>query len=82
MYGTQVASSLWQRLVRETLGAGDWKVLVSIPCVAYNRKEDSMVIFHGDDFLAEGESGALDKLDLVLGAFEVKCLPRIGPGRG
>ena len=55
-------------------------MFVSIPCVAYNRKEDSMVIFHGDDFLAEGEDGALDKLDLVLKAFEVKCLPRVGPG--
>ena len=82
MYGTQVASSLWQRLVRETLGAGSWTVLKSIPCVAYNEKEDSLVIFHGDDFFAEGESRALDELDKVLSAFEVKCMPRVGPGWG
>ena len=54
MYGTQVASSRWQRLVRETLCDGHWKVLTCVQCVAYNETEDSLVMFHGDDFLAEG----------------------------
>ena len=82
MYGTQVASSRWQRLVRDTLCDCRWKVLTSVPCVAYNETEDSLVKFHGDDFLVEGHDSSLDKLDEVLGAFEIKRLPRIGPTAG
>ena len=52
MYGTQVATSRWQRLVRETLCDGHWKVFTCVPCVAYNETEDSLVMFHGDGFLA------------------------------
>ena len=51
MYGTQVASSRWQRFVRETLCDGHLKVLTSVPCVARNETEDSLVVFHGVDFL-------------------------------
>ena len=79
MYGTQVASSRWQRLMRETLCDGHWKVLTCVQCVAYNETEDSLVMFHGSDFLAEGHDSSLGKLDEVLGAFEIKRLPRIGP---
>ena len=50
----------------------------SVPCVAYNEKEDSLVMFHGGDFLAGVHDSSLDKLDEVLGAFEIKRLPRIG----
>ena len=82
MYGTQVASSRWQRLVRETLCDGHWKVLTSVPCVAYNEKEDSLVLFHGDDVLAESQDSSLDRVDEVLGAFEIKRMPRIGPAAG
>ena len=69
-------------LARETLRDGHWKVRIGVPCFAYNEKEDSMVLFHGDDFLAEGHDSSLDKLDEVLGAFEIKRLPRIGPTAG
>ena len=82
MHGTQVASSRWQRLVRDTLCDGHWKVLTSVRCVAYNETEDSLVMFHGDDILAEGHDSSLDKLDEVLGAFEIKRLPRMGPTAG
>ena len=82
MCGTEFASSRWQRLERETLCDGHWKVLTCVPCVAYNETEDSLVMFHGDDFLAEGHDSPLDKLDKVLGAFEIKRLPRIGPAAG
>ena len=51
-------------------------------CVAHIKKEDSLVLFHEDDFLAEGHDGSLDKLDEVLGAFEIKRLPAIGPIAG
>ena len=37
-YGTQVASSRWQRWVREMLCDGHWKVLTNVPCVAYSRR--------------------------------------------
>ena len=59
--------------MRETLGDGHWKVLTCVPCVAYNETEDSLVMFHGDDFLAEGH----DKLDEVLGAFEINSLASV-----
>ena len=39
-------------------------------------------MFHGDDFLAEGHDSSLDELGEVLGAFEIKRLPRIGPTAG
>ena len=68
--------------MRETLCDGHWKVLTCVPFVAYNETEDSLVMFHGDDFLAEGRGSSLDKLDKVLGAFEIKRLPRIGPTAG
>ena len=82
MQWTQVASSRWQRLVRETLCDCHWKVLTCVPCVAYNETEDSLVMFHGDDSLAEGHDRSLDKLDEVWKAFEIKRLPRIGPIAG
>ena len=82
MYGTQVARSRWQRLVREALCDGHWKVLTCVPCVAYNETEDSLEMFHGDDFLAESHDSSLDKLDEVLGALEIKRLPPIGPTVG
>ena len=68
--------------MRDTLCDCRWKVLTSVPCVAYNETEDSLVKFHGDDFLAEGHDSSLDKLDDVLGPFEIKRLPRIGPTAG
>ena len=80
MYGTQVASR-WQRLVRVTLRDGCWTVLTSVPCVAYNEKEESSVMFHGDGFFwLRVTTVSLDKLDEVLG--EIKRLPRIGPTAG
>ena len=53
---------------RDTLCDGHWKVRSGVPCVACNEKEDSVVLFHGDDFLAEGHDSSLDKVDEVLGA--------------
>ena len=82
MYGTQVASSRWQRLVRETLCDRHWKVLTSVRCVAYDGTEDSLAVFDGDDILGEGHDSSLDKLDEVLGASEIKPLPRMGPTAG
>ena len=40
------------------------------------------MLFHGDDFLAESPFSSLEKLDDVLGAFEIKRMPRIGPTAG
>ena len=82
MYGTQGASSRWQWPVRETLCDGQWKILTSVPCVGYNETEDSMVVIHGDDFVAESHDRSLDKLNAVLDSFEIKRSPRIGPAAG
>ena len=57
--------------MREALCDGHWRVLTSVPCVAHSEKEDSLVSFHGDDFLAEGHDSSPDKLEDVLGAFEI-----------
>ncbi len=77
MYGTQIAAAAWLKLVRETLDLGGWSPLESIACVSYNAEADSMVVYHGDDFLAEGDDKTLDRLDEVLGAFVLKKAPRV-----
>ena len=79
MYGTQVAAKAWQSRVREVLLAGGWEPVWSVPCVCYNEKEDSMVLYHGDDFLGEGHDSSIDKLDTVLGEFTIKIEKRCGP---
>ena len=79
MYGTQIAAKAWQQKVREVIGAGGWEPIWSMACVAYNEKEDSMLIFHGDDFFAEGHDSTLDKLDAVLSEFEIEVEKRCGP---
>ena len=79
MYGTQIAAKAWQQKVREVIAAGGWVPIWSMACVAYNATEDSLLIFHGDDFLAEGHDSTLDKLDVVLGEFELKIAKRCGP---
>ena len=38
--------------------------------VAYSETEEPLVLFHGDDFLAEGHESSPDNLYEVLGAFE------------
>ena len=58
------------------------KCLTSVPCVAYDEKEDLLVLFHGDDVLVESHDSSPDKVDEVLGAFEIKRMPRIGPTVG
>ena len=50
--------------------------------VGYNEIEDSMVVFHGDDFMADVHDSSLDKLDAVPDSFEIKKLPRFGPTAG
>ena len=38
-------------------------------------------LVHGDDFISDGDSAGLDKLDSLLRQyFEIKVLPRVGPG--
>ena len=39
------------------------KISKSCRVCAHNEKEDSLVLFHGDDFLAESRDTSLDKLD-------------------
>ena len=42
--------------------------------VLHNEKRESLVLFHGDDFLAEGHDSSKDKLDEMLGAFRDQAL--------
>ena len=80
MNGTREASRQWAKRVREVmLEAGFWEV-PGIPGLFYHDEWCVTLSCHGDDFIAEGESDDLDRLDeLMLKAFETKILPRIGP---
>ena len=80
MNGTREASRQWAKRVREVmLEAGFWEV-PGIPGLFYHDEWCVTISCHGDDFIAEGESDDLDRLDeLMLKAFETKILPRIGP---
>ena len=64
--------------MRETLNDAHWKILTSVTFVVHNEKEDPL-LFHGDDFFAEGHDSSLDKLDDMLGVSKIKRTPRVGP---
>ena len=63
-----------ERLARETLCDGHWEVFTCVPCVAYNETEDSLVMFHGDDFLAEGHDSSAPCLRGYLCWFSALCV--------
>ena len=78
MYGTLVASSCCLRLVRGTLRDSQWKIIISMPSVGDNETEGPLVMFHKDDFVAEGHDSALDKLDAMLDSNNIRRSTRIG----
>ena len=80
MYGTRAASKSWGLKVIEVLTRADYAECLIVPMTFYRAVTDCTVNCHGDDFLAEGDSPALDHLDQVLTSnFQTKVLPRIGP---
>ncbi|CAE7337188.1 unnamed protein product [Symbiodinium sp. CCMP2592] len=80
MNGTREASRQWSKRVCEVMTeAGFWEV-PGIPGLFYHDEWCVTLSCHGDDFIAEGESDDLDRLDaLMMQSFESKILPRIGP---
>ena len=82
VWNTSCEFTLGKASVRETLCESHKKVHISVPCVAYIEKEESLVLLRGDDFFAEGHESSLDKLGEVLSACEIKRLPIVGPTVG
>ncbi|CAE7276044.1 true, partial [Symbiodinium sp. CCMP2592] len=80
MNGTREVSRQWSKRVCEVMTeAGFWEV-PGIPDLFYHDEWCVTLSCHGDDFIAEGESDDLDRLDaLMMQSFESKILPRIGP---
>ena len=66
MNGTREASRQWAKRVREVmLEAGFWEV-PGIPGLFYHDEWCVTLSCHGDDFIAEGESDDLDRLDELM----------------
>ena len=69
--------------MHEALCDGHWRVLTSVPCVLFTmRKKIRWCHFTETISFAEGHDSSLDKLGEVLGAFDIKRLPRTGPTAG
>ena len=79
--GMSESSKAFQEVVREMYTTYEWTLLQTVPCFAYCGRLDSLAGWHGDDFYAEGEPGALDEVDeMILASFKAKVLPRLGLG--
>ena len=75
MNGTREASKCWGEKVKGTMV----HAVETVPGIYRHEEWDVTVSCHGDDFLAEGCTDGLDRLDAVMTkGFEVKILPRIG----
>ena len=79
MNGTREASKCWGERVKSTMVQEGFHAVETVPGIYRHAEWDVTVSCHGDDFLAEGCSDGLDRLDEVMTkGFEVKILPRIG----
>ena len=79
MNGTREASRQWGLFIKSALTPAGFLSSAAIPGLYYHPEWDITLACHCDDFLAEGLSQDLDKLDdLMKEKFEVKVLPRIG----
>ena len=79
MNGTREASKCWGEKVKGTMVQEGFHAVETVPGIYRHEEWDVTVSCHGDDFLAEGCTDGLDRLDAVMTkGFEVKILPRIG----
>ena len=68
-------------MVRKMFSDHGFVEIKHVPCVHFHPVYDSLVAYHGDDFVAEGEPEALDAIEgIISGTFRCKVLPRTGPG--
>eukprot|EP00435_Cladocopium_sp_Y103_P028037 s1171_g6.t9 len=82
MNGTREASKQWGELVETKITTAGFHPVKVVPGLFYHPEWQVSLSCHGHDFLAEGMSSDLDKLDeLMITSFEAKLLPRIGPGQ-
>ena len=80
MNGTREASKQWGEFVEDKVTKGGFHPVKVVPGLFFHPEWQVTLSCHGDDFLAEGLSSDLDKLDeLMVKSFETKVLPRIGP---
>eukprot|EP00435_Cladocopium_sp_Y103_P039764 s3333_g10.t1 len=80
MNGTREASKQWGEFVEGKVSKAGFLPVKVVPGLFYHPEWQVTLSCHGDDFLAEGLSSDLDKLDeSMVASFETKVLPRIGP---
>ena len=80
MNGTREASKQWSTFVEDKVTNAGFTPVKVVPGLFFHAEWQVTLSCHGDDFLAEGMSADLDKLDeLMAASFETKTLPRIGP---
>ena len=81
MNGTREASKRWSEFVESVVvKKGGFEAVKNVPGMFYHPEWQVTLSCHGDDFLAEGLAGDLDRLgQLMVENFETKVLPRIGP---
>ena len=66
LYGTRIASQLFQNAVRKMYIENGWTEIEAVPCTFYEPIEDTVSGHHGDDFFTEAEPEFADKFDEML----------------
>ena len=80
MNGTRETSKQGGEIVEAKVTTAGFHPVKVVLGLFYHPEWQVSLSCHGDDFLAEGMSSDLDKLDeLMIASFETKVLPRIGP---
>ena len=80
LYGTQDASSRWQREYTGLFAEHGWKPGVSNPAVFYCEESDGRGLCHGDDICVLADQETIDKFDAVLRSrYDIKKIANVGP---
>ena len=86
LYGTRKASALWQSYVLEVFKRYEYTAVMVEPNVLHKEEVDDVddgidAGFHGDDFLFSTTPKVADEIDkMIVDNFDIKILPRVGPG--
>ena len=86
LYGTRKASALWQGYVMEVFKRYEYTPVLVEPNVLHKEVVEDVddgidIGFHGDDFLVSTTPGRADQVDeMMLQNFDIKIMPRVGPG--
>eukprot|EP00971_Amphidinium_carterae_P209221 4150544-Amphidinium_carterae.1 len=80
MYGTRLASSMFQMYIQEVMTRFNFKRIRVTVQVYWSKQRRALVVVHGDDFLVAAPAEAHDEIQRFLqDHFSIKAGPRIGP---